>query len=99
MAVFPVWRSPMISSRWPRPMGIIASIALSPVCSGSFPGSPPPAPRGPRSRRGERVGGGTGGRVPHRHLHDAAGAANLVALLDETRLAHEHGADLVLLEV
>src|SRR3972149_2738859 len=31
-AVFPVWRSPMISSRWPRPIGIIESIALRPVC-------------------------------------------------------------------
>ena len=30
MAVLPVWRSPMISSRWPRPIGIIASIALMP---------------------------------------------------------------------
>ena len=36
MAVLPVCRSPMISSRWPRPTGVIASIALIPVCSGSF---------------------------------------------------------------
>ncbi len=36
MAVLPVWRSPMINSRWPRPTGIIASIALSPVIIGSF---------------------------------------------------------------
>ena len=28
----------MISSRWPRPIGIMASIALMPVCSGSFTG-------------------------------------------------------------
>ncbi len=34
MAVLPVWRSPMISSRWPRPIGIIESMALRPVCSG-----------------------------------------------------------------
>ena len=34
-AVLPVWRSPMMSSRWPRPIGIIESIALRPVCSGS----------------------------------------------------------------
>ena len=34
----PVWRSPMISSRWPRPIGIIASIALMPVWSGSSTG-------------------------------------------------------------
>ncbi len=33
-AVLPVWRSPMISSRWPRPIGTIESIALSPVCTG-----------------------------------------------------------------
>jgi hypothetical protein len=37
-AVFPVPRSPMISSRCPRPMGISASIALIPVCIGSFTG-------------------------------------------------------------
>src|SRR5579859_7701367 len=36
MAVFPVCRSPMISSRWPRPIGVIASMALIPVCSGWF---------------------------------------------------------------
>ena len=34
IAVLPVLRSPMISCRWPRPIGIIASIALMPVCSG-----------------------------------------------------------------
>ena len=38
IAVLPVPRSPMISSRWPRPIGIIESIALMPVCSGSFTG-------------------------------------------------------------
>jgi hypothetical protein len=35
IAVLPVWRSPMMSWRWPRPIGIIASMALMPVCSGS----------------------------------------------------------------
>src|SRR4030065_692866 len=41
--VLPVLRSPMISSRWPRPIGVMASIALMPVCSGSRPrvGGPP----------------------------------------------------------
>ena len=38
IAVFPVWRSPMINSRCPRPIGIIASMALIPVCKGSFTG-------------------------------------------------------------
>ena len=36
IAVLPVWRSPMISSRWPRPIGIKASMALIPVCIGSL---------------------------------------------------------------
>src|SRR4026209_1861612 len=35
IAVLPVWRSPMISSRWPRPIGVSASIALRPVAIGS----------------------------------------------------------------
>ena len=38
IAVLPVWRSPMISSRWPRPIGIIASIAFRPVWTGSRTG-------------------------------------------------------------
>src|SRR3954451_5912310 len=37
-AVLPVWRSPMISWRWPRPIAVIASIAVMPVYSGSFTG-------------------------------------------------------------
>ena len=36
--VLPVLRSPMMSSRWPRPIGVIASMALMPVCSGSCTG-------------------------------------------------------------
>jgi hypothetical protein len=35
-AVFPVERSPMMSSRWPRPIGIMASMAMMPVCTGSL---------------------------------------------------------------
>ena len=34
IVVLPVDRSPMISSRWPRPIGIIASIGMMPVCTG-----------------------------------------------------------------
>src|SRR5437660_1668129 len=34
-AVLPVWRSPMTSSRCPRPIGIMASIDMMPVCTGS----------------------------------------------------------------
>src|SRR6266508_3485705 len=38
MAVLPVERSPMISSRWPRPTFVIESIALIPVWMGSLTG-------------------------------------------------------------
>src|SRR5919108_1308230 len=38
MALLPVFWSPMISSRWPRPMLVIESIALMPVSSGSLTG-------------------------------------------------------------
>src|SRR3954447_239090 len=38
IAVLPVPRSPMISSRWPRPTFVIESMALIPVCSGSLTG-------------------------------------------------------------
>ena len=34
MAVLPIWRSPMMSSRWPRPMGTIASMHFMPICTG-----------------------------------------------------------------
>ena len=44
MVVLPVLRSPMISSRWPRPIGVIASIDLMPVCSGSPTGWRPMMP-------------------------------------------------------
>src|SRR5215212_4300379 len=37
-ALLPVFWSPMISSRWPRPMLVMASMALMPVSSGSLTG-------------------------------------------------------------
>jgi hypothetical protein len=39
----------MISSRWPRPIGTIASIAFRPVCSGSFTGDRSTTPGAMRS--------------------------------------------------
>jgi hypothetical protein len=33
--VLPVLRSPMMSWRWPRPIGVIESMALIPVCRAS----------------------------------------------------------------
>src|SRR5689334_15850327 len=44
MVVLPVLRSPMISSRCPRPIGVMASMALMPVCSGSCTGLRPMMP-------------------------------------------------------
>ena len=90
MAVLPVLRSPMISSRWPRPIGIIASIALMPVCSGSFTGCRSAMPGatmsilrrlGRRDRRpaverlAERIDHAADDRVADRHFEQAAGAS------------------------
>src|SRR3954468_7654124 len=38
IADLPVWRSPMISSRWPRPIAVMESIAFRPVYMGSSTG-------------------------------------------------------------
>src|SRR5512139_1502192 len=59
IAVLPVCRSPMISSRWPRPIGIIESIAFSPVCTGSRTGwraTTPGAIRSIGAKRSVRTG-------------------------------------------
>src|SRR5690606_16361268 len=44
IVVLPSLRSPMISSRWPRPTGVTESTALMPVCSGSCTGWRPMMP-------------------------------------------------------
>ncbi len=96
-AVLPVWRSPMINSRWPRPIGTIASMAFSPVCSGSFTGWRSTTPGASRSM-GENCFEAIGPlpsigcpsafttRPEHlladRHGDDAAGALDGVAFLD-----------------
>ncbi len=105
----------MISSRWPRPTFVIASIGLMPVSIGSFTGwrcttpgrlelgrprlgrcsmSPLPSsglPSGSTMRPSSAS--------PTGHLEQAAGALDLVALLDLVPLAEQHGADVVGLEV
>ena len=100
MAVLPVWRSPMISSRWPRPIGISASIALMPVWTGvstpwrtMTPGAIRSTGRvfvrGDRAlaveRRAERVHDPAEQRLADRHLDDAAGGLDRVAFLDRRR--------------
>ena len=114
IAVLPVPRSPMISSRWPRPIGIIASIALMPVWSGSFTGWRSTTPgalnssgrvslvsiAGPPSMAiAERIDHPADQRVADRHRHHLAGAPDRVALADLLPLAEQHRGDVVLLEV
>ena len=114
IAVLPVWRSPMISSRWPRPIGIIPSIAFSPVCTGVFtgwrcttPGALNSAGRvwsvwtSPLSSSGrpERVDHAAQKRLADRDLQQLAGALHGVALDHLVPVAEQHRADVVLLEV
>ena len=95
--VLPVLRSPMISSRWPRPIGVMASMALMPVCSGSCTGLRPMIPGAWTSMR--RVPTLVSGPLPstgsprvlttrprrpspHGHREDLAGGLDRLALLD-----------------
>ena len=113
-AVLPVCRSPMISSRWPRPIGTIASIAFSPVCSGSLTGCRSTTPGAMRSIGIDCCD--TIGPLPSigwpsafttrptqlvadRHRHDALGALDGVPFLDLGEVAQQHRADALLFEV
>ena len=104
----------MMSSRWPRPIGIMASMALMPVWSGSLTAWRSTTPGALNStgrnsvgldgalvveRAAERVDDAADHGLAHRHLQHAAGALDEVALLDERVLAEEHGADVVFFEV
>ena len=106
--VLPVLRSPMISSRWPRPIGVIASIALMPVCSGSCTGLRPMMPgawisirraamptRLARAvdRLAERVDDAAEHAVADGHRQDAAGGLDRLAFLDVVGVAEHDGAD------
>ena len=114
IAVLPVWRSPMISSRWPRPIGIIESIAFRPVSIGSFTGWRCTTPGALCSagrvsvgldlalaveRVAERVDDPPQQRLADRDVEQAPGAPDGVALDDLLPLAEQHGADVVGLEV
>ena len=114
MVVLPVLRSPMISSRWPRPIGVIASIDLMPVCSGSCTGLRPVMPgawismrRGctpvsspaPVDRLAEGVDDATEHAVADGHRQDAPGRLDGLTLLDRVDVAEHDGADRLLVEV
>src|SRR5919109_1312859 len=100
IAVLPVWRSPMISSRWPRPIGISASIALRPVCIGSCTqrrgGMPGPLAV---ERIAERVDHAAEQALADRHVDDLLGPLDRAAFLDVAIVAEDHDADIVVLEV
>ena len=104
----------MISSRWPRPIGIIESIALMPVCTGSLTGWRSTTPGALNSsglplrgldraeaveRVAERVDDAAEERLADGHRRDVAGAPDRLALGDLLPLADERGADVVLFEV
>ena len=104
----------MISSRWPRPIGIRASIALSPVCIGSCTerrGMMPGALTSTRRRSVASIGplpsSGVAERVDHaaeqaladRHVDDRLGPLDHAALADVAVVAEDHHADVVGLEV
>ncbi len=114
MAVLPVWRSPMISSRWPRPIGISASMAFRPVDIGSctdLRGMMPGAFTSTRRRSvgfdralavdrvAERVDDAAEQAGADRHVDDGAGALDRVALCDVAVVAEDDDADIVGLEI
>ena len=87
----------MISSRWPRPIGVMASIDLMPVCSGSCTGLRPVMPGAWISMRrlldvderalavdrlAQGVDDAAEQAVADGHREDAAGGLDRLALLD-----------------
>ena len=114
MAVLPVCRSPMISCRWPRPIAVIASMALMPVCSGSFTGwrsttdgacvssgRSSVSSIGPLAvqRLAQRPDHAAEEAVADGDGQDLAGPADLLALLDLVELAEDDDADLAHVQV
>jgi len=108
MAVLPVWRSPMISDRGHGVDRLEAGLhrlahghALDHArgdaldLHGVIGADRPLAVE----RDAQRVDHAAQERLAGRDLHDAAGPADLIPLLDQGDLAQQHGADVVLLEV
>src|SRR3970040_1583696 len=97
IAVLPVWRSPMISSRCPRPIGISASMALIPVWTGVSTDFRTMTPGAMRSTG--RVHDTTDEALSDGHFHDPARRLDRVALLDESGVTEDDRTDGLLLQV
>ena len=114
-AVLPVWRSPMISSRWPRPIG-------DQGVDGLQAGLHRLMHRLARDDAGrldvdaaalggaldlalavdgiaQRIDHAAQQGLAHRHFHDGAGALDGVAFLDGAVVAENHAADIVAFQV
>src|SRR6185436_6481966 len=98
-AVFPVWRSPMMSSRWPRPIGTIESMDFNPVCTGWLTDCRSMTPGATFSIGAERVDDAAEHLGADGHLENAARGLDLVAFRDVLVVAEHDGADGALLEV
>ncbi len=114
MVVLPVERSPMMSSRCPRPIGIIASIGMMPVCTGwpiglaaDDAGSDLLDGIGDVARDrtlaverfAERVDDAAEEPLADRHLQQLAGGLDLAAFFELGVVAENDDADLGLVEV
>ena len=113
-AVLPVCRSPMISSRWPRPIGIIESIDLEPGLHRLVDALALHDAGGLELHRAglggveralavdglaQRVDHPADERIADGHAHDLSGALGLVALLDELVVPQESDTHVAFLEV
>ena len=114
MAVLPVWRSPMMSSRCPRPIGIDRVDCQDARLHGLVDGLAGGDARGLELHgaaalcldralavdgHAQRVHDTAKQALAGRHLDDAAGGAHLVVFFNSGDITQKHGADLVLFEV
>src|SRR6478609_8769190 len=90
-AVLPVLRSPMINWRWPRPIGVIESMALMPVCRGSR--TLCRCTTETADRLGQRVHHPAEERVTDRDRENLTGPLDLLPLFQGVRVAEDHRAD------
>src|SRR5215203_4406891 len=105
IAVLPTCRSPMMSSRWPRPIGIIESMALIPVWSGSFTPCRSTTPlgrldwRAAVERVAERVDNASEQLLADGDARHGSAPPHGLAFLDLLPLAEQRCADVVLLQI